>query len=1324
MSPADLRANYDVLIFTQSTASTLNADWNTRILPYLDLGGSVYFEDDVNLNDLNPSVAGVFEDLELWDTYEISPVPILTDGYTSLLEHHHFNITSYSSDWEVFITGPAGVGTYGIHTTRPSGGRMVVWSPALDYHGDKFAATPDDNLYAASVAVTDWLTQFNSSGSTVVWDGPGGFTSTDVAPVITGATPADAGTYTVTCTDINGCSSSATTNVVINTPPAVVASNNGPVCEGADVTLNVSCDPGDARFIRAAGVGASLGVRSFDGVFLHGDLPGIIDRIGVATFNSMSPADLRANYDVLIFTQSTASTLNADWNTRILPYLDLGGSVYFEDDVNLNDLNPSVAGVFEDLELWDTYEISPVPILTDGYTSLLEHHHFNITSYSSDWEVFITGPAGVGTYGIHTTRPSGGRMVVWSPALDYHGDKFAATPDDNLYAASVAVTDWLTQFNSSGSTVVWDGPGGFTSTDVAPVITGATTADAGTYTVTCTDINGCSSTGTTTVVVNTNPEADAGADDLICPGASTTLNGAATGGTAPYGYEWASAASLDNASLATPVATPSSTETYTLTVTDINGCVDSDDVTITVADTADPVITCPANITVECDQPNDPSATGMATATDNCDGDPAITSSDLVTAGECPQASIIIRTWTATDENGRSSSCDQQIDIVDTTPPAISVAASDQSVECDGGGNSAALASWLVSNGGAAATDNCGTVTWSSVFISSTPACGGTGSDLYRFTATDECGNSSITEASFIIVDTEAPSITCPDDIVLSACESMATWTTTASDVCGSVAVTCSPMSGVTVASGATITSTCTAEDECGNTTDCSFSITRKEALEIALCGDTSYVAVGWAPEASTLISVSATTGGEGPYTYAWSNGESGTEIVVAPSITTTYCVIVTDADGCTAETCHTVIAIDVQCVESISSGSRSCSDSDEGSGSSRSRSSNSSDASCGTDCDQRIIMCNLASGSSSGSKSSSKSSSKSGSGSSSKSSSKSGSKSGSAMDGPVERCVSVCNVGDKLNRGWTLGPCGSPSFENTECGDPSYYDCNCNGGLNSVSVVYDGDTADIMTVISGGDTLGVYAVNPGDVVSVTAAGGLAGNTYIYLQNADCGSSSSHSGSSSSRSGSGSSHSSHSHSGSNDCVIRIPTSCDEVIVGGVFGPIAVLETIDATGAICNVDAGPCGGCGVLMCQPLSNGDKRLRCVDPSKVSKKLDKGWVLGPCHGVIAKEESVSHTTPAVATTLVDGIEFDAFPNPFHSKTKIVFSAVSEEEITLEVYSLTGVKVASLFEGELVPGQVYEKEFNSHNLTSGIYFARMTTAKGEIYTKKLILNR
>ena len=92
-------------------------------------------------------------------------------------------------------------------------------------------------------------------------------------------------TVTLTASDLAGNSSSCTVEVTGGASDlVVVASSNGPVCEGETIDLDVSCDVGSARFIRAAGVGASLGVRSFDGVFLHGDLPGTIDRIGVGFF--------------------------------------------------------------------------------------------------------------------------------------------------------------------------------------------------------------------------------------------------------------------------------------------------------------------------------------------------------------------------------------------------------------------------------------------------------------------------------------------------------------------------------------------------------------------------------------------------------------------------------------------------------------------------------------------------------------------------------------------------------------------------------------------------------------------------------------------------------------------------------------------------------------------------------------------------------------------------------------------------------------------------------------------------------------------------------
>jgi hypothetical protein len=58
------------------------------------------------------------------------------------------------------------------------------------------------------------------------------------------------------------------------------------------------------------------------------------------------------------------------------------------------------------------------------------------------------------------------------------------------------------------------------------------------------------------------------APDTICGGASSQLNAVVTGGTSPYTYAWTPTTGLSNPSIQNPVANPSSTTTYKVTVTD------------------------------------------------------------------------------------------------------------------------------------------------------------------------------------------------------------------------------------------------------------------------------------------------------------------------------------------------------------------------------------------------------------------------------------------------------------------------------------------------------------------------------------------------------------------------------------------------------------------------------------------------------------------------------------------------------------------------------------------------------------------------------------
>ena len=102
--------------------------------------------------------------------------------------------------------------------------------------------------------------------------------------------------------------------------------------------------------------------------------------------------------------------------------------------------------------------------------------------------------------------------------------------------------------------------------------------------------------------------------------------------------------------------------------TDIAGNYNECVQTITVHDITNPVITCPTDKTINCDEDSSPSATGTPTYTDNCTpiANIVLTFTDVSTQLADPSVLLhynytITRTWKAQDVTGNFSECIQTI---------------------------------------------------------------------------------------------------------------------------------------------------------------------------------------------------------------------------------------------------------------------------------------------------------------------------------------------------------------------------------------------------------------------------------------------------------------------------------------------------------------------------------------------------------------------------------------------------------------------------------------------------------------------------------------
>ena len=93
------------------------------------------------------------------------------------------------------------------------------------------------------VGATLNLTATNSTGATYSWTGPGGFTSTQQNPSLPNVTTGNAGTYTVTVS-ANGCTSTSTVNVAVNSTFNATITPAGPFCVNDPAITLLAVDAG------------------------------------------------------------------------------------------------------------------------------------------------------------------------------------------------------------------------------------------------------------------------------------------------------------------------------------------------------------------------------------------------------------------------------------------------------------------------------------------------------------------------------------------------------------------------------------------------------------------------------------------------------------------------------------------------------------------------------------------------------------------------------------------------------------------------------------------------------------------------------------------------------------------------------------------------------------------------------------------------------------------------------------------------------------------------------------------------------------------------
>ena len=206
-----------------------------------------------------------------------------------------------------------------------------------------------------------------------------------------------------------------------------------------------------------------------------------------------------------------------------------------------------------------------------------------------------------------------------------------------------------------------------------------TASTSGTYGVTLTIMTGCTISASTTVTVNPNPSVTASSTKTGCTVANGTATANPSGGTNPYTYNWTPSAQ------STLIATGLATGTYTILLTDVNGCTKTNTVSVTA--------TSPPTVTASSTQAGCTVANGTATA-NPLGGTGAYTylwtpsaQSTQTATGLAAGTTYIV---TVTDANGCSAATTVSVSTTSNIPSTTAVATN--SVSCFCGNNGSATA--------------------------------------------------------------------------------------------------------------------------------------------------------------------------------------------------------------------------------------------------------------------------------------------------------------------------------------------------------------------------------------------------------------------------------------------------------------------------------------------------------------------------------------------------------------------------------------------------------------------------------------------------------